>query len=92
MFSPAESALLQALAQLVSKTIELRARYLAADDPDGWEKAQRELETTLDDNFALARYLATRTQGINLEDEEVAQLLKLRLERMGEVLQKRLEF
>ncbi|UOR06527.1 GAF domain-containing protein [Hymenobacter aerilatus] len=92
VFTTEESALLVSLAQLVSQTIELRARYLAAEDPDGWEKAQRELETSLDDNFALARYLATRTQGINLEDEEVAQLLKLRLERMGEVLKNRLEF
>ncbi|WP_187318280.1 GAF domain-containing protein [Hymenobacter citatus] len=91
VFTPAESVLLQALAQLVSQTIELRARYLSADDLDGWEKAQRELETTLDDNFALARYLATRAQGINLEDEEVARLLKLRLERMSEVLRNRLE-
>ncbi|MBW3127457.1 GAF domain-containing protein [Hymenobacter profundi] len=90
VFSTAESELLQALARLVSKTIELRGRYLDANNPDGWEKAQRELETQLDDNFALARYLATRTQGINLEDDEITQVIKQRLANMDVVLDNKL--
>jgi len=89
-FSAAESALLVQLADLVSRTIALRAHYLLHDQVEEWEKAQSELETRLDDNSALARYLAARGNGIDLEDEGVAQLIQQRLEKMSAILDKRL--
>ena len=82
--------MLTRLAGLVSRTIELRYRYLAADQLTEWEDAQRELSKVLDDNAALARYLATRSQGINLEDAEVAQPIIRRLESVDKVLARRL--
>ena len=55
--SGAEEDVLQRLAALVSRTIELRFRYLHAHRPNNWEDAQQELAATLDDNAALTRYL-----------------------------------
>lgn len=89
-FSAAEADLLTRLAGLVSRTIELRYRYLAADQLPEWEDAQRELSKVLDDNAALARYLATRSQGINLDDAEVSQPIIRRLESVDKVLARRL--
>jgi GAF domain-containing protein len=89
-FSPAEADLLTRLAGLVSRTIELRYRYLAADQLTEWEDAQRELTIALDDNSALARYLSTRNNGIDLADAEVAQPIIRRLEGVAKVLTRRL--
>jgi GAF domain-containing protein len=89
-FSPAEADLLTRLASLVSRTIELRHRYLTTDQPVEWEDAQRELTKALDDNSALARYLSTRNKGIDLADEEVAQPIIRRLESVAKVLTRRL--
>lgn len=89
-FSPAEAELLTRLAGLVSRTIELRYRYLAADQLTEWEDAQRELTIALDDNSALARYLNTRNNGIDLADAEVAQPIIRRIESVAKVLTRRL--
>lgn len=89
-FSAAEADLLTRLAGLVSRTIELRYRYLAADQLAEWEDAQHELSKVLDDNAALARYLASRNKGIDLEDGEVAQPIIRRLESVDRVLARRL--
>lgn len=89
-FSAAEASLLTRLAGLVSRTIELRYKYLTTDQPGEWEDAQRELTKALDDNSALARYLATRNQGIDLSDAEVAQPIIRRLESVNKVLLRRL--
>lgn len=89
-FSAAEAGLLTRLASLVSQTIELRYRYLTTDQPVEWEDAQRELAKALDDNSALARYLSTRNQGIDLADAEVAQPIIRRLESVAQVLTRRL--
>jgi GAF domain-containing protein len=89
-FSPAEAELLTRLAGLVSRTIELRYRYLAADQLAEWEDAQRELTVALDDNSALARYLSTRNNGIDLADAEVAQPIIRRIESVAKVLTRRL--
>jgi GAF domain-containing protein len=90
-FSSAEASLLTRLAGLVSRTIELRYQYLTTDQPGEWEDAQRELTKALDDNSALARYLATRNQGIDLSDAEVAQPIIRRLESVNKVLMRRLK-
>jgi GAF domain-containing protein len=89
-FSAAEADLLTRLASLVSRTIELRYRYLAADQLAEWEDAQHELGKVLDDNAALARYLATRSQGIDLADAEVSQPIIRRLDSVNRVLARRL--
>jgi len=89
-FSAAEAELLTRLAGLVSRTIELRYRYLAADQLAEWEDAQRELTIALDDNSALARYLSTRNNGIDLADAEVAQPIIRRIESVAKVLTRRL--
>jgi len=89
-FSAAEAELLTRLAGLVSRTIELRYRYLAADQLTEWEDAQRELTIALDDNSALARYLSTRNNGIDLADAEVAQPIIRRIESVAKVLTRRL--
>jgi len=89
-FTAAEAELLTLLAGLVSRTIELRYRYLAAGQLAEWEDAQHELGKVLDDNAALARYLATRSQGIDLSDAEVAQPIIRRLESVNKVLMRRL--
>ena len=89
-FTAAEAEMLTLLAGLVSRTIELRYRYLAADQLAEWEDAQHELGKVLDDNAALARYLATRSQRIDLADAEVAQPLIRRLESVNKVLTRRL--
>lgn len=89
-FSAIEAELLTRLATLVSQTIELRYRYIAGDQLPEWEDAQQELTHALDDNSALARYLATRSQGINLNDAEVARPIVQRLERVAQVLTRRL--
>ncbi|WP_324678444.1 GAF domain-containing protein [Hymenobacter sp. GOD-10R] len=89
-FSEAESELLVRLAQLVSQTIELRGHYLAHEQADEWEDAQQELAQRLDDNATLARYLTTRTHGIDLADEQVAQVIYRRLNTVQALLQKRL--
>jgi GAF domain-containing protein len=89
-FSAIEAELLTRLATLVSQTIELRYRYVAADQLTEWEDAQQELTHALDDNSALARYLATRSQGINLNDVEVVRPIIQRLESVAQVLTRRL--
>jgi len=88
--SPAEIAVLTHLSELVTQTIELRYRYLAADQAAEWEDAQHELVYALDENATLARYLITRSQRVDLADPEVAQLINRRLDSVTKVLQRRL--
>lgn len=89
--SEEEVAMLTRLAGLVTQTIELRYRYLAADEAAEWEDAQREITNTLDENAALARYLITRNQRIDLAVPEVAQLISRRLDNVTKVLVRRLK-
>lgn len=89
--SEEEVAMLTRLAGLVTQTIELRYRYLAADEAAEWEDAQREITNTLDENAALARYLITRNQRIDLAVPEVAQLISRRLDNVTKVLARRLK-
>jgi len=88
--SSTEIEVLTRLAGLVTQTIELRYRYLAADQAAEWEDAQHELVYALDENATLARYLITRNQRIDLTDPEVAQLITRRLDSVTKVLQRRL--
>ncbi len=85
-----EIEVLTRLAELVTQTIELRYRYLAADQALDWEDAQHELVHALDENATLARYLITRSQRIDLADPEVAQLISRRLDSVTKVLRRRL--
>lgn len=87
---PAEAALLTQLADLVSHTIELRHRYLAASQPAEWEAAQQALTQALNENAALARYLASRGQRLDLADPVINQLISRRLEEVGRVLSRQL--
>jgi GAF domain-containing protein len=87
----AEEDVLKRLADLVSRTIELRFQYLNADLAEEWETAQQELSATLDDNAALTRYLSTRNNGINLDDEQVLDLVLRRLSGVGKVLDRRMK-
>lgn len=89
-FSAAEATVLTRLAGLVSQTIELRYRYLQAKQPGEWENAQQELTLALDENSALARYLISRNQRIDLADSEVARPILRRLESVAQVLGRRL--
>ena len=88
--TPAEADLLASLADLVSETIALRRQYLGADQAAEWEDAQRELAHALDENAALARYLAARPSGLDLADAAVSQLLARRLGEVARVLARRL--
>jgi GAF domain-containing protein len=88
--STAEVEVLTRLSGLVTQTIELRYRYLSADQATEWEDAQHELVYALDENATLARYLITRNQRIDLADPEVAQLMTRRLDSVAKVLQRRL--
>ncbi|RSK45052.1 GAF domain-containing protein [Hymenobacter rigui] len=89
--SAAEEDVLTQLANLVSRTIELRFQYLNVDMTDAWEAAQQELTATLDDNAALTRYLSTRNNGINLDDDEIQDLVLRRLAGVGKVLDRRMK-
>jgi len=89
-FSAIEVQVLTRLAGLVSQTIELRYRYLRDDQLAEWEDAQRELSQTLDDNAALVRYLATRGQGIDLADPDIARPVGQRLTNVANILRRRL--
>lgn len=86
----AETTILARLAGLVSQTIELRYRYLATEQEVDWSDAQCELTQVLDENSALARYLASRSQRIDLSNEEVSQPIMHRLESVAKVLARRL--
>ena len=88
--SEVEATVLTRLAGLVTQTIELRYRYLLADQPTEWEDAQQELSQALDEQAALARYLTSRNQHLDLNDAEVAGLLLRRLASVEQVLRKRL--
>jgi GAF domain-containing protein len=88
--SSAEIEVLTRLAGLVTQTIELRYRYLSTDQAAEWEDAQHELVHALDENATLARYLITRSQRVDLDDPEVAQLIGRRLDSVSKVLQRRL--
>ncbi len=90
-FTAAEAHLLTRLAALVSQTIELRYHYLATSQAAEWADAQNELTKALDDNSALARYLASRHQGIDFSNEEVVQPIMRRLASVARVLERRLE-
>ncbi|MCC3156858.1 GAF domain-containing protein [Hymenobacter sp. 15J16-1T3B] len=83
-FTEAESALLLRLAELVSRTIELRARLLGFS-PDAWEQAQRELQAYLHESSTLARYLVARTDGTFLADD-VLQTVHRRLDFIDKAL------
>jgi len=88
---PEEIEVLVRLADLVTQTIALRYQYLAADQAAEWDDAQDALKLALDENSTLTRYLATRSQCIDLTDPEVAQLIARRLDGVGKVLRKRLQ-
>jgi GAF domain-containing protein len=88
--TPAEIEVLTRLAELVTQTIVLRYQYLTTDQAAEWEDAQRELTHALDENATLARYLITRSQRIDLDDPEVAQLIGRRLSSVDKVLNRRL--
>ncbi|MBG8553856.1 GAF domain-containing protein [Hymenobacter guriensis] len=85
-----EESVLVRLADLVSRTVELRFQYLQAQLPAEWEDAQQELTETLDDNATLTRYLSSRNHGINLDDDEVLDLVVRRLNGMEKVLNRRM--
>ena len=85
-----EETVLTQLAALISQTIELRFRYLHARRIDSWEAAQQELAATLDDNAALTRYLTTRNDGLNLDDDEIRDLVLRRLAGVAKVLDRRM--
>ena len=89
-FSAAEGTVLSQLAGLVSQTIDLRVRYLLADQQAAWEDAQAELTENLDENSALARYLTSRNQRIDLDDEDTMQVIQYRLKSVANVLKRRL--
>jgi GAF domain-containing protein len=89
-FSDKEAAVLARLAGLVSQTIALRVGYLRAGHQEEWEQAQAELADTLDENSALARYLNSRNQGIDYEDDEVVELIERRLDGLAKVLKRRM--
>lgn len=88
--SAMEVQVLTRLSELVTQTIELRYHYLATDQATEWEDAQSELTHALDENAALARYLITRNQRIDLADAEVAQLISRRLDSVAKVLARRM--
>jgi hypothetical protein len=88
--SAAEVTALTCLAELVSKTIELRSRYLSTDQAGEWEDAQHQLSQALDDNAALARYFTTRNQRIDLNNPQIAQPIMSRLASVAKVLERRL--
>ncbi|TDN38533.1 GAF domain-containing protein [Hymenobacter sp. UV11] len=90
-FTAAEAHLLTRLAYLVSQTIELRYHYLATKQATEWDDAQQELTKALDENSALARYLASRSQGIDFSKEEVMQPIIRRLASVAQVLERRLK-
>ena len=78
------------LVGLVSQTIDLRVRYLLADELTAWEEAQQELTDNLDENSALARYLTSRNQRIDLDDDDTLQVIQCRLKSVAGVLERRL--
>lgn len=86
-----EAAVLKRLADLVSETIVLRCRYLRTQQHEAWQVAQAELAETLDDNTALTRYLTTRNQGLNLDEEETQDLVLRRLSGVDKVLKRRMQ-
>lgn len=88
--SEKEVTVITHLAALVTQTIALRYQYLVADQPAEWEDAQRELIHALDENAALARYLITRSQRVDLDEPDVMQLIERRLDSVGKVLHRRL--
>jgi len=88
--TPEEIDVLVRLANLVTQTIALRYQYLAVDQAAEWEDAQDALALALDENATLARYLITRSQRIDLDDPEVAQLIGRRLGSVAKVLNRRL--
>lgn len=87
-FTATEEALLARLAELVSLTIELRARLLASDGPDAWAQAQRELQEYLHESLTLARYLAARTNGAAFFTDEVLQTVNRRLDAIEQALRR----
>ena len=87
---PEEEVLIQ-LADLVSRTIELRFQYLHTNRPDDWDAVQQELAATLDDNAALTRYLTTRNDGLSLDDDETRDLVLGRLAGVAKVLDRRID-
>ncbi len=89
-FSEVEGTVLSQLAGLVSQTIDLRVRYLLADQPAAWQDAQQELTENLDENSALARYLTSRNHRIDLNDEDTLQVIQYRLKSVATVLRRRL--
>ncbi|MBC6698618.1 hypothetical protein [Hymenobacter sp. BT190] len=88
--SPVETGVLTELAGLVSRTIELRLKYLNSQQPAVWEAAQEELAENLDENAALARYLTSRNGRIDLDDEDVLALVQRRLKSVTKVLDRRM--
>lgn len=87
-FTLAEEALLARLAELVSLTIELRARLLLTEGPEAWGQAQRELQDYLHESSTLARYLAARTNGAAFFDDELLQTINRRLDIIDQALRR----
>ncbi|AII54151.1 GAF domain-containing protein [Hymenobacter sp. APR13] len=65
-----EETLLTMLADLVSRTIQLRRQLLDCGLPERWEQAQTELQELLHDNSALARYLTSRTGTVSASEAD----------------------
>ncbi|NVO84069.1 GAF domain-containing protein [Hymenobacter terrestris] len=90
VLSETEEEVLNQLSILVSRTIELRFKYLQAEHNADWEAAQRELSVTLDDNATLTRYLMARNNGLNLNDPDIHSLVLARMVGMTKVLDRRM--
>lgn len=88
--SSTEAKVLSQLAELVSSTIELRLRYLTTNQEHLWQSAQQEISESLDENAALARYLISRNQRINLDDDNILEPVLSRLKSVATMLQQRL--
>lgn len=88
--SSTEAKVLNQLAELVSSTIELRLRYRTTQQQELWQRVQQEISENLDENAALARYLISRNQRINLDDDNILEPVLKRLKSVEQMLQQRL--
>lgn len=87
---PAEEKLLMALAELVTLTIELRHTYVSRQELAEWEVVQQELEATLHEHAALARYLISRQGSAPVHDPVSLTTVMRRLGAVRDELAQRL--
>ncbi|WBA42738.1 GAF domain-containing protein [Hymenobacter canadensis] len=66
-----EEALLMDLADLASRTIQLRQLMLDSGQLREWQQVQAELQELLHDNSALARYLTSRTGTVSANEVDL---------------------